>query len=37
MIKKYSEVMAGNQNANLDTTPYFLNYFKFAPITIVDV
>jgi hypothetical protein len=29
--------MIENQNINLDTTPNFLNYFKYAPITSVDV
>lgn len=36
MIKKYSEVITGNQIADLDTI-YFLNCFKFVSITIVDV
>jgi hypothetical protein len=29
--------MTGNQNFNLDITPIFLNYFKYALITSVDV
>jgi hypothetical protein len=36
-IKTYSEVMAENQNVNLDITPNFLNYFIYVPITSVDV
>jgi hypothetical protein len=36
-IKTYSEVITGNQNVNLDITPNFSYYFKYAPITIVDV
>jgi hypothetical protein len=29
--------MTGNQNCNLDITPTFLNYFKYASITSIDV
>jgi hypothetical protein len=29
--------MTGNQNVYLDTSPNFLNYFKYALIIIVDV
>jgi hypothetical protein len=29
--------MTGNQNVYLDTTPTFLNYFKYVSITNVDV
>jgi hypothetical protein len=29
--------MIGNQNVYLDTSPNFLNYFKYASITSVDV
>jgi hypothetical protein len=29
--------MTRNQNVNLDITPIFLNYFKYASITSVDV
>jgi hypothetical protein len=29
--------MIGNQNVNLDIISNFLNYFKYAPITNVDV
>jgi hypothetical protein len=29
--------MTGNQNVYLDITPNFLNYFKYASITSVDV
>jgi hypothetical protein len=29
--------MTGNQTAYLDTSPNFLNYFKYASITSVDV
>lgn len=38
-IKTYSEVMAGNLNVHLDIniTPSYLNCFKYAPITSVDV
>jgi hypothetical protein len=36
-IKTYSEIMTGNQNVYLDITPNFLNYFKYASITNVDV
>jgi hypothetical protein len=36
-IKTYSEDMAENQNVNLDLIPIFLNNFKYAPITSVDV
>jgi hypothetical protein len=29
--------MTGNQNVYLDTSPKFLNYFKYASITSIDV
>jgi hypothetical protein len=29
--------LTGNQNVYLDTSPNFLNYFKYASITSVDV
>jgi hypothetical protein len=30
--------MTRNQNVNLDITPNFLNYFKYAPITsVIDI
>jgi hypothetical protein len=29
--------MTENQNVNLDITPNFLNYFKYVPVTSVDI
>jgi hypothetical protein len=36
-IKTYPKVITRNQSVNLDITPTFLNYFKYASITSVDV
>lgn len=38
-LKTYSVMIAGtlNVNLNINITPYFLNFFKYAPITSLNV
>lgn len=36
-IKSYYEVISSKKKCNFDMTPTLMNYFKYAPITCVDV